>query len=124
MFFDIFIKINSPLIVNGETIYDKTERIKDFLRKSLLEDIIYIFTLTISFFLIVDNIKLQGGFCIIIIFISYKKLNQNYESLYEILYLKGQYHYAIDVISLTILIFSYAHVMACIWHYVGEITID
>ncbi|CAD8162822.1 unnamed protein product [Paramecium octaurelia] len=124
VFFDVFIKINSPLIVNGETIYDKTERIKDFLKKNLFEDLIYIFTLIISFFPIFDNIQWQGAFCIIIIFISYKKLNQNYESLYEILYLKGQYHYAIDVIQLTILIFSYAHVMACIWHYVGEITIE
>jgi hypothetical protein len=49
-------------------------------------------------------------------------MNFNYESYYEILYLKGQYHYAIDVLSLIVIIFSYAHVMACIWHFVGDIT--
>lgn len=112
------------MIVNGETIFDKTERIKDFLKNRLFEDSLYITTLIVSFFSIFENHQLKGAFCIIIIFKSYKKLNQNYESLSEILYLKGQYHYAIDVMSLTILIFSYAHVMACIWHYVGEITID
>ena len=77
------------MIVNGETIYDKTERIKDFFKNSFFEDLMYIITLIVSFFPIFDNIQLKGTICIIIIFISYKKLNQNYETLYEILYLKG-----------------------------------
>jgi hypothetical protein len=49
---------------------------------------------------------------------------KNYANCIETMFLKGSFNYALDIFTLTVTIITFAHIMACIFHYVGTISIS
>ena len=45
VFIDIFVETDSPLVINGETVFDRQEIVEAYIKKNFLEDLIYLFCL-------------------------------------------------------------------------------
>lgn len=60
----------------------------------------------------------------VIILVSFKKMMKNYANCIETMFLKGTFNYALDIFTLTVTIVTFAHIMGCIFHYVGFMTIS
>ncbi|CAD8051094.1 unnamed protein product [Paramecium sonneborni] len=61
---------------------------------------------------------------VILISIICKDIMGKYESQLEQLYLKGVNLNLLDLISLFVSITFFVHLIACLWHYIGDITYD
>jgi len=56
------------------------------------------------------------------IIITIRKLLVTFENYFESLYLKGSVSNLLDLITIIIFVYYFAHIMACIWHFIGEST--
>ncbi|CAD8146963.1 unnamed protein product [Paramecium octaurelia] len=121
IFIEIFIQTNRPINISGETITNQKKILTNYFTNHLFEDIIDISCWVIQY-LNINNISnsIASG---LIILVSFKKMLKNYSNCNETMFLKGSFNYVLDIFTLIITILSFAHVMACILHYVGQLTV-
>ncbi|CAD8051611.1 unnamed protein product [Paramecium primaurelia] len=108
--------VSAVLITNRKKIinqYLKTNALSDFLRLFIWADLKYQLLFTFYFEII---IVLQ------ILLIYQKLLRYLQEYYYQYIYSKGGQNLVLDLVQLIIQIYYFAHIIACIWHYVGENT--
>ncbi|CAD8062190.1 unnamed protein product [Paramecium sonneborni] len=119
---EIIIQTNRPINISGETITNQKKIVTNYLTNYLFEDIIDISCWIIQY-LDINNIS-NSVACGFIILVSFKKMLKNYSNCNETMFLKGSFNYALEIFTLIITILSFAHVMACILHYVGQLTVS
>ncbi|CAD8054789.1 unnamed protein product [Paramecium primaurelia] len=122
IFIEIFIQTNRPINIQGETITNQKKILANYFTYHLFEDIVDISCWVIQY-LNINNIS-NSVACGLIILVSFKKMLKNYSNCNETMFLKGSFNYALDIFTLIITILSFAHVMACILHYVGQLTVS
>ncbi|CAK70677.1 unnamed protein product (macronuclear) [Paramecium tetraurelia] len=108
--------VSAVLITNRKKIitqYLKSNALSDFLRMVIWIDIKYQILFTFCFEII---IVLQ------IILIYQKILRYLQEYYYQYIYSKRGQNFILDLVQLIIQIYYFAHIIACVWHYVGENT--
>ncbi|CAD8082195.1 unnamed protein product [Paramecium sonneborni] len=121
---DIIINLNRPIMIQGEIIFDKLEIIQHYFKGQLLEDLI---SLTMWFLMYFDFNQIPVTneiIAIILLTITILKVKRNYENFIESLYLQGAVNQLVDLITLIVMIYFFAHLMACVFHHVGDITSD
>ncbi|CAD8088590.1 unnamed protein product [Paramecium primaurelia] len=121
---DIIIHLNRPIMIQGEIIFDKLEIIQYYFKGQLLEDLI---SLTMWFLMYFDFHQIPVTneiITVILLTISILKVKRNYENFIESLYLQGAVNQLVDLITLIMMIYFFAHFMACVFHHVGDITSD
>ncbi|CAD8175837.1 unnamed protein product [Paramecium pentaurelia] len=119
---DIIINLNRPIMIQGEIIFDKLEIIQHYFKGQLLEDLI---SLTMWFLMYFDFNKIPVTneiIAFILLTITILKVKRNYENFIESLYLQGAVNQLVDLITLILMIYFFAHLMACVFHHVGDIT--
>ncbi|CAD8069333.1 unnamed protein product [Paramecium sonneborni] len=119
---EIFIQTNRPINISGETITNQKKIVANYLTNYLFEDLLDI-GCWVTQYLDINNIS-NSVACGFIILVSFKKMLKNYSNCNETMFLKGSFNYALDIFTLIITILSFAHVMACILHYVGQLTVS
>ncbi|CAK88862.1 unnamed protein product (macronuclear) [Paramecium tetraurelia] len=121
---DIIIHLNRPIMIQGEIIFDKLQIIQHYFKGQLLEDLI---SLTMWFLMYFDFNQIPVTneiIALILITISILKVKRNYENFIESLYLQGAVNQLVDLITLIMMIYFFAHFMACVFHHVGDLTSD
>ncbi|CAD8178796.1 unnamed protein product [Paramecium pentaurelia] len=120
---DLLIKLNKGMIDQGQIIYDRLRILKHYVIYELYEDAIYLITLT----LVIGGDPIAISFfpeMIVLIqftfnFIKLKKTINRYGEMFAI---QSTFTELVSLSQLIILIFYFAHFMACIWYYVGNIS--
>ncbi|CAD8156588.1 unnamed protein product [Paramecium pentaurelia] len=119
---EFLFSIYRPIIINGEVVIEISQIWKNYLKTQLLEDVV---SFTIWFLIYFDfnqQLILNEGMAIIQFLITIRKINRKYNILIEQLYLKGFNSNKLNIVTLIIIIYFFAHTMACLWHHVGEVT--
>ncbi|CAK94917.1 unnamed protein product (macronuclear) [Paramecium tetraurelia] len=119
LFLEILVNLNRSTISFGEIITTRSQIVKHYLQGQGVQDIISLIIWIIifnkpEFSLIFEVLQ------IIQIIVTIKKVITNFDKFLESLYSKGQLSNLIDLFSLVITIFFFAHITACVWYYVGE----
>ncbi|CAD8082487.1 unnamed protein product [Paramecium sonneborni] len=120
---DLLIKLNRGMIDQGQIVYDRLKIIKHYIIYELYEDTIYMITLT--FVIASDPITIYFFPEIIVLiqftlnFIKLKKTINRYGEMFAI---QSNFTEFVSLSQLIILIFYFAHFMACIWYYVGNMS--
>ncbi|CAD8205875.1 unnamed protein product [Paramecium octaurelia] len=119
LFLEILVNLNRSTISFGEIITTRSQIVKHYLQGQGVQDIT-----SLIIWIIIFN---KPGFSIIFevlqiiqIIVTTKKVITNFDKFLESLYSKGQLSNLIDLFSLVITIFFFAHITACVWYYVGE----
>ncbi|CAD8078528.1 unnamed protein product [Paramecium primaurelia] len=120
---DLLIKLNRGMIDQGQIVYDRLKIVKHYIIYELYEDAIYLITLTF----VIGNDPLTIYFfpeIIVLIqftlnFIKLKKTINKYGEMFAI---QSNFTEFASLSQLIILIFYFAHFMACIWYYVGNMS--
>ncbi|CAD8177571.1 unnamed protein product [Paramecium octaurelia] len=120
---DLFIKLNKGMIDQGQIVYDRSKIFKHYIIYELYEDAIYLITLT----LVICSDPIAISFfpeMIVLIqftfnFIKLKKTINRYGEMFAV---QSTFTELASLSQLIILIFYFAHFMACIWYYVGKIS--
>ncbi|CAD8181804.1 unnamed protein product [Paramecium pentaurelia] len=120
---DLLIKLNRGMIDQGQIVYDRLKIVKHYIIYELYEDAIYLITLT--FVIGSDPITIYFFPEIIVLiqftlnFIKLKKTINKYGEMFAI---QSNFTEFVSLSQLIILIFYFAHFMACIWYYVGNMS--
>ncbi|CAD8093113.1 unnamed protein product [Paramecium sonneborni] len=120
---DLLIKLNRGMIDQGQIVYDRLKIVKHYIIYELYEDAIYLITLT--FVIGNDPITIYFFPEIIVLiqftlnFIKLKKTINRYGEMFAI---QSNFTEFVSLSQLIILIFYFAHFMACIWYYVGNMS--
>ncbi|CAD8093139.1 unnamed protein product [Paramecium sonneborni] len=117
---DIILKLNQGFIKEGDFIMNRTEIVKHYVQTELLEDTLYFITQLI----VIDriDIKINIFFEILVLIqfaMNYKKLKKKIRKFEEIFATKAGYIQLTNLLQLIITVFYFAHLMSCIWYYVG-----
>ncbi|CAD8172446.1 unnamed protein product [Paramecium pentaurelia] len=120
---DLLIKLNKGMIDQGQIVYNRFRILKHYIINELYEDAIYLITLT----LVIGNDPIAISFfpeIIVLIqftfnFIKLKKTINRYGEMFAV---QSTFTELASLSQLIILIFYFAHFMACIWYYVGNIS--
>ncbi|CAK83544.1 unnamed protein product (macronuclear) [Paramecium tetraurelia] len=123
--FDIVLKLNQGFIKEGDYIMDRTQILKHYVSTELTEDTIYFLTQLI----VIDKIDIKTHilFEILVLIqfaINYKKLKKKIKKFEEIFATKAGYIQLTNLLQLIITVFYFAHLMACIWYYIGVISLN
>ncbi|CAD8153971.1 unnamed protein product [Paramecium octaurelia] len=119
---EFLFSIHRPIIINTEVVVEITQIWKNYLKTQLLEDLI---SFTIWFLIYFDfdqKLIVNETMAIFQFLILIRKINRKYNILIEQLFLKGFNSNILNIVTLIITIYFFAHTMACLWHYVGELT--
>ncbi|CAD8132956.1 unnamed protein product [Paramecium pentaurelia] len=119
LFLEILVNLNRSTISFGEIITTRSQIIKHYLKGQGAQDIISLMIWIIIFNKPKESLVFEV-FQIIQIIVTTKKVITNFDKFFESLYSKGQFSNLIDLFSLVITIFFFAHITACLWYYVGE----
>ncbi|CAK71158.1 unnamed protein product (macronuclear) [Paramecium tetraurelia] len=117
--FDIPINLNRAIIDQGEIIEERRTILKTYIINHIYKNIssIILWILCYNQFY---QINVAREFIFILqIAILIIQISNNFQKYTEQLYLKEIASNVKDIISLIILIYYFAHYMACIWHYIG-----
>ncbi|CAD8088572.1 unnamed protein product [Paramecium primaurelia] len=125
MIFDLIIKLNVGIIDQGQIMKDRLFILLYYIKYELYEDVIYLITLIIIIreqpidtYLIKEIIVLTQ---FLLNFIKLKKKIKTYE---ETLTTQSTLIELANLSQLIIVIFYFAHFMACVWYYVGIKSLD
>ncbi|CAD8103340.1 unnamed protein product [Paramecium sonneborni] len=118
LFLEILVNLNRSTISFGEIINTRSQIIKHYLKGQGAQDIISLIIWIIIFNKPEESLVFEV-LQIIQIIVTTKKIITNFDKFFEALYSKGQLSNLIDLFSLVITIFFFAHITACIWYYVG-----
>ncbi|CAD8078549.1 unnamed protein product [Paramecium primaurelia] len=117
---DIILKLNQGFIKEGDYIMNRTQILKHYIQTELTEDTIYFFTQLIVIGQIEIQINIFFEILVLIQFaLNYKKLKKKIKKFEEIFATKAGYIQLTNLLQLIITVFYFAHLMACIWYYVG-----
>ncbi|CAD8093310.1 unnamed protein product [Paramecium sonneborni] len=125
MIFDLIIKLNVGIIDQGQIMKDRLFILLYYIKYELYEDIIYIITLiiiireqTIDTYLIKEIIVLTQ------FSLNFFKLKKKIKTYEETLTTQSTLIELANLSQLIIVIFYFAHFMACVWYYVGIQSLD
>ncbi|CAD8090304.1 unnamed protein product [Paramecium sonneborni] len=119
LFLEILVNLNRSTISFGEIINTRSQIIKHYLKGQGVQDIISLIIWIIIFNKPEESLVFEI-LQIIQIIVTTKKVITNFDKFFESLYSKGQFSNLIDLFSLVITIFFFAHITGCIWYYVGQ----
>ncbi|CAD8081582.1 unnamed protein product [Paramecium primaurelia] len=119
LFLEILVNLNRSTISIGEIINTRSQIIKHYLQGQGAQDIISLIIWIAIFNKSQENLIFEI-LQIIQIMVTTKKVITNFDKFLESLYSKGSLSNLIDLFSLVISIFFFAHIMACVWYFVGE----
>ncbi|CAD8062192.1 unnamed protein product [Paramecium sonneborni] len=122
LIFDFLAQFNRGIFVSAVLIRNRKKIIKQYLKSNALSDFLRL--------VIWADLKYQllFTFCFEIIIVLqitliYQKLMRYLqEYYYQYIYSKGGQNFILDLVQLIIQIYFFAHIIACVWHYVGEST--
>ncbi|CAD8049826.1 unnamed protein product [Paramecium sonneborni] len=117
--FDITINLNRAIIDQGEIIEERKSIIKTYIINHVYKNLSSIILWVLCYYKFYQ-INIAREFIFLIqIAILIIQISNNFQNYTEQLYLKEITSNSKDIISLIILVYFFAHYMACIWHYIG-----
>ncbi|KAM3132212.1 hypothetical protein pb186bvf_015672 [Paramecium bursaria] len=117
--FDALVQLNKGFLSQGEVVFERDRIMYKYLKEYAIEDI-----LMILFWLVylINLIQISGLREIIYVFQMIgliNRLRKKTSSIFDQFYFKGQYNDLIDLINMIVIIYFFAHIIACAWHYVA-----
>ncbi|CAD8053888.1 unnamed protein product [Paramecium primaurelia] len=120
--FDITINLNRAIIDQGEIIEERSTIIKTYVINHVYKNLSSIILWVLCYHQFYQLSVAKEFIFIFQIAILIIQIQNNFQKYTEQLYLKEIASNVKDIISLIILIYYFAHFMACIWHYIGQNT--
>ncbi|CAD8069519.1 unnamed protein product [Paramecium sonneborni] len=130
LFFNIYLLFESvltiyrPIIFQGEIVSELSQIWILYSKNQMLEDLSSFIIWIMIYFDLNEFAVLNEILAISQFTITYRQIARKYNIQIEQLYLKGFNSDFLDLISLFIIICFFAHTMACLWHYIGYITLN
>ncbi|CAD8162998.1 unnamed protein product [Paramecium octaurelia] len=125
MIFDLIIKLNVAIIDQGQIMKDRLFILLYYIKYELYEDIIYLITLIIIIREQPIDTYLFKEFIVLTQFVlNFIKLKKKIKTYEETLTTQSTLIELANLSQLIIVIFYFAHFMACIWYYVGIKSMD
>ncbi|KAM3127175.1 hypothetical protein pb186bvf_020730 [Paramecium bursaria] len=118
--FDIILQFNKEIIVAGQLISNRTTIFKYFLKNNFIFELIYLFLYTSITFEILDD-QVNQMINIIFFFFNLRKFQQCIKYYQESSIIINE---KINLIELIITVSILAHFMACIWYYIGTLSLS
>ncbi|CAD8141711.1 unnamed protein product [Paramecium octaurelia] len=115
LIFDFLVMFNRAIIIEAVIVYQRKDFIKNYLKSNAIFDF---FNLGIWMGLKYEYFHLQCMQEILIVCQIQRYITEYFQQIY----CRGNQNFTIDLISLIIQIYYFAHIIACIWHYVGSST--
>ncbi|CAD8054958.1 unnamed protein product [Paramecium primaurelia] len=122
--FETVLTIFRPIILQGEIVSELEQIWILYLKNQMLEDLSSFVIWFMIYFDLNQVVVLNEILAIIQFIITVRQIARKYNIQIEQLYLKGFNSDFLDLISLFIIICFFAHTMACLWHYIGYITLN
>ncbi|CAK70762.1 unnamed protein product (macronuclear) [Paramecium tetraurelia] len=122
--FETLLTICRPVILQGEIVSELEQIWILYLKHQMLEDLSSFVIWFMIYFGLNQVIVLNEIFAITQFVITVRQIARKYNIQIEQLYLKGFNSDFLDLISLFIIICFFAHTMACLWYYIGHITLN
>ncbi|CAD8082235.1 unnamed protein product [Paramecium sonneborni] len=125
MIFDLIIKLNVGIIDQGQIMKDRLFILLYYIKYELYEDIIYLITLII---IIreqpIDTYLIKEIIVLTQFSLNFFKLKKKIKTYEETLTTQSTLIELANLSQLIIVIFYFAHFMACVWYYVGIKSLD
>ncbi|CAK62535.1 unnamed protein product (macronuclear) [Paramecium tetraurelia] len=124
LIFESVLTIYRPIILQGEIISENQQIWILYSKNQLIEDLTSFIIWFLIYFDLNEILVLNEILAISQIILTVRQILRKYNIQIEQLYLKGFNSHFLDLISLIIIICFFAHFTACLWHYIGYITIN
>ncbi|CAD8048245.1 unnamed protein product [Paramecium sonneborni] len=119
LIFDILVMFNRAIIKEAVIVYQRREFIKNYLKSDAIFDFFNLGIWLLQKYQLCELQYMQEFLITIQVFLIYKKIQRYITEYFQQIYCRGSQNFTIDLISLIIQIYYFAHIIACIWHYVG-----
>ena len=117
LIFDSLLKLITGYYENGIVITSKKHIVSHYLRKGLIFDLLSYCPVVFQSLFYQSSIGLKISQ--FLMFLKVKRIKIIVDNFQEIISLKGQNNHILSLIKLIIQIIFFAHINACIWHFVG-----
>ncbi|CAD8097882.1 unnamed protein product [Paramecium primaurelia] len=123
--FDILLRLNTQIAIQGNIINDRFSILKQYFKDDLLLDFLLIFSVIILSTSIpdskdYDDIITATIFLCLCCLVSYTKLSEQIGKLQQQTHINQINREYVNLITLLFSISLFAHLLACIWHFVGS----
>ncbi|CAK62424.1 unnamed protein product (macronuclear) [Paramecium tetraurelia] len=122
LIFDFLAQFNRGIFVSAVLITNRKMIINQYLKSNALSDFLRLFIWADLKYSLLSTFWFEIMIVLQIILIYQKLLRYLSEYYYQYIYSKGGQNFVLDLVQLIIQIYYFAHIIACIWHYVGENT--
>ncbi|CAD8127591.1 unnamed protein product [Paramecium sonneborni] len=122
---DILLRLNTQIAIQGNIINDRFLILKQYFKNDLILDFLLIFSVIILSTSIPDSEDYEDVFIATIFLclcclVSYSKLSEQIGKLQQQTHINQIYREYLNLITLLFSISLFAHLLACIWHFVGS----
>ncbi|CAD8051799.1 unnamed protein product [Paramecium primaurelia] len=124
LLFESVLTIYRPVILQGEIVSELSQIWILYSKNQMLEDLSSFIIWFLIYFDLNEILVLNEILAISQFVLTVRQIARKYNIQIEQLYLKGFNSHFLDLISLFIIICFFAHLMACLWHYIGYITLN
>ncbi|CAD8147847.1 unnamed protein product [Paramecium octaurelia] len=122
LIFDFLAQFNRGVFVSAVLITNRKKIINQYIKSNALTDFLRLFIWADLKYQLLSNFWFEIIIVLQIILIYQRLLRYLQEYYYQCIYSKGGQNFVLDLVQLIIQIYYFAHIIACIWHYVGENT--
>jgi hypothetical protein len=112
---DIALKFNRGIIMKGQIVSQRKRIIKYYLQNEAIQDVLSLVCICMLFLTLIQPIP----FVIIYFILNTAKINDGMAKIQEAFSSQGTLSNFLDLIKLILVVFIFAHIIACTWHYVG-----